>query len=400
MERQQAAVVLEQHLRLVAGLARQRQSRRRLGHGVVVVGVRPRPLRDAVASGLDPWLGGDVVELAELHARGEEALERRVDVALVEGVRLCLDRLPRGLGHGVEVVEAVAEAGVAVEVLACGHRERVALGVVQRPGPAGRLPVMAGDDLEDRVAVRREVAVEAERLARKRVDEVHARGCRGPVDAVVGGHDRAGVRLLDDPPELRGVVLAERPLVHVRRAGTPVDLAVVRGEVLDSRDRLEVAAALRQQVALLVLALHPVDELRRDRGGQERVLAEGLVVAAPARVAPEVDRRRVEVEVAHVVGHHFARLVGDRARLPVHQAGIPTRPERQVDRVRRRVREDRRVAARVRLQARDTVQRLVPPAVRRDPEPWIAGAWLNTVCDAFSASVMRDTRSAARSENE
>ena len=34
------------------------------------------------------------------------------------------------------------------------------------------------------------------------------------------------------------------------------------------------------------------------------------------------------------------------------------------------------------------------------PSRGIAGAWLDTVCDAFSASVMRDTRSAARSENE
>ena len=34
------------------------------------------------------------------------------------------------------------------------------------------------------------------------------------------------------------------------------------------------------------------------------------------------------------------------------------------------------------------------------PSLGMAGAWLETICEAFSASVMRETRSAARSSNE
>jgi hypothetical protein len=97
------------------------------------------------------------------------------------------------------------------------------------------------------------------------------------------------VGLLHDAAELGRVVLAQGAVVHVRRARAAVDLAVVGGEVLQRGDGLQIAAACGQQVAVAVPALHAVDELPGDRGGEQRVLAEGLVVAPPARVAREVD---------------------------------------------------------------------------------------------------------------
>ena len=124
------------------------------------------------------------------HAGREEAHERGVDVTLVEGVGLRLDAPADRLRHRGAVAEVVVEAGVAVEVLAGGHRVGVALGVVDRPRHVRRLPVMAADHLEDGVAVRGEVAGEPERLAHEPVHQVHVGGGRRPVDRVVRRHDR------------------------------------------------------------------------------------------------------------------------------------------------------------------------------------------------------------------
>jgi len=60
----------------------------------------------------------------------------------------------------------------------------VALGVVDRAVVARGLPVVAAHvvagDREDRIAVRRDVAAEAERLAQRRVDQVRVRGAGTP----------------------------------------------------------------------------------------------------------------------------------------------------------------------------------------------------------------------------
>ena len=223
---------------------------------------------------------------------------------------------------------------------------------------------MAGLHFVDRIAVRREIPVEAERFPREVVDQLDARGGWGPVDLVVGAHDRARMALGDDAGELRGVVLAQRPLVHVRTAGPAVVLAVVGGEVLQGGDGLVVAVRRLRELPVLVLALQAVDVLRGQVGGEDRVLAPALVVAAPARVAGQVHGRRVEVEVLGITGRDLARLRADLASLLVHQIRIPRAAHGQVRRVGRRVRQGRRVAGRGDRRGVHPMIGLVPPAPR------------------------------------
>ena len=217
------------------------------------------------------------------------------------------------------------------------------------PRPGRRLPVVAGDDLEDGVAVRREVALEAERLRASACRSGTASAAVGiAVDAVVGAHDRArAARPGRSPRNGVGVVLAQRAVVHVGRAGAAVDLAVVGRVVLDRRDRL-LGSRRRRAAACRCWSLPsmPLTNWSTMLRVEQRVLAVGLVVAAPARVAREVHRRRVEVEVEAVVA---ARPRAPRRRsalrLAVDQVGVPADAERLVDRVRRRVGQRRRVAA-------------------------------------------------------
>ena len=161
-----------------------------------------------------------------------------------------------------------------------------------------------------------------------------------------------------------------RPAVHGEMLGGGVELAVLR-----------------------VVALQAAHEAHAHARGQERILAVGFLSAPPARIAEDIDVGRPEGQA--LVAAVFAtpqglvvlgaRFVADRSRHLVHQRHVEGRGQADG------LREHRRAA-----RARHAVQRLVPPVVGGQPRRSIAGAAF-CICAAFSSSVMRDTRSAARS---
>ncbi len=214
----------------------------------------------------------------------------------------------------------------------------------------------------DGVAVRGEVAAEAERFPGQFLGQLHVGRRRDAVDLVVRAHDRARVALGDDLGELLGVVLAQRPLVHVGAAGQPAVLGVVGREVLERGQSLVVAVRRRRQLTLRGLALQAVHVLRGQVGGEDRVLAPGLVVAAPARVAGQVHGRGVEVQVLGVARRHLTGLGPDLAGLVVDQVRVPGAAHGQVRRIRRGVGQGGGVTARGQGGRVHAVIGLVPPA--------------------------------------
>ncbi len=137
------------------------------------------------------------------------------------------------------------------------------------------------------------------------------------------------------------------------RLGTAVD-----GVVLRRRSHLQVARIVALDASHEGDA-HPRDEIR--------VLAVGLLAAAPARVAEEVDVRAEHREPAEPLDLAFpgerlrvlrTRLVTDHGRDAQHQLGVERR--RQPD----GLREDGRLP-----RHGDTVERLAPVLVLREPEP-------------------------------
>ena len=121
-----------------------------------------------------------------------------------------------------------------------------------------------------------------------------------------------------------------------------------------------------EHVVLRVGALHAAHHLGAERAGEERILAERLLAAAPARVAEKVHVGRPEREAAVNVAlpAALAREVELRAPLAADDFALRLR-ERAVERRRqvRRLREDRRLAV-----AADAVQRLAPPRIGRQPD--------------------------------
>ena len=103
-----------------------------------------------------------------------------------------------------------------------------------------------------------------------------------------------------------------------------------------------------------------MDELHGEAAGEEWILAIGLLAAAPAGIAKEVDVRRPErqplitlvtiaAEILVVLG---PRLIGDDRRHLEHRAIIPRRRDGN------RLRKDR-----CQPRSCNAVQRLVPPVV-------------------------------------
>ena len=120
-------------------------------------------------------------------------------------------------------------------------------------------------------------------------------------------------------------------------------------------------------VVLRVGALHAADIGGAHLAGEERVLAERLLTAAPARVAEEVHVRGPEREAAVLVAlpGRAARLVelgaglaGDDLALGLREGAVERRGEVH------RLRKDRGLAV-----AADAVQRLVPPRIGGQAEP-------------------------------
>ena len=187
------------------------------------------------------------------------------------------------------------------------------------------------------------------------------------VDHGVGAHHRGRRGLLGGGLEGRQVelfqcLLADRLVV----VAVGVLLLVVGGDVLDHGHH--------------ALALQALDLGRGDLAGQVRVLAVGLVGAAPARVAHQVGRR-AEGDVhalARELGAHRRALLLDQRRVPGrgrvlavgeggHAAGPVTDPVRAVLQVGRRGCTDRgsRGSGRCR-----TSRRRRPPGPVLRPGPW------------------------------
>jgi hypothetical protein len=182
-------------------------------------------------------------------------------------------------------------------------------GVQRHHGRVGQVvgQLVAGDQLLDREIVALDRALVAPLLAQD-LGQQPAVGVRGhPVDLVVRRHDRADRQLLHRPFERREEVLAQGALGDLGRAdiGAVLGLAVA-GHVLEGDEHL----VLGQRQGL---ALEAADRRQADLGAQVRVLAVGLLDAAPARVAGHVDhggQGQVRAPGAHLAGGDGEDLLG------------------------------------------------------------------------------------------
>ena len=147
------------------------------------------------------------------------------------------------------------------------------------------------------------------------------------IDGVVGAHHRLHVALGH-----RGAECGQVGFFKVARAGIDVESMpqalgpAVHREVLAGRDGAQV---------LEVVALHAADEGNAHAAGQERIFAVGLLAAAPARIAKDVDVGRPERESVKDAVVAFALrlvvlgagLVGDHVAHAVqHRCGPRWRP--------------------------------------------------------------------------
>ena len=180
---------------------------------------------------------------------------------------------------------------------------------------------------------------------------------RDPVHGVVGAHDRLRARL-HALFESGQIGLAQILLADCGIEAEPVLLrAGVDGEVLRRGDGLQM---------LRIASLHTAHVSAAEFAGQKRAFAVGLLPPAPARVAEDVDVRRpvgqpfvgAEISVTDRVGVTCVPLLRNHLAHPFDELRRESR--RHGD----RLRENGRRAA-----ARQAVQRLVPPDVRRNSEP-------------------------------
>ena len=112
--------------------------------------------------------------------------------------------------------------------------------------------------------------------------------------------------------------------------------------------------------------MQPADELHGEAAREERILAVGLLAAAPPRVAEQIDVGGPKGQTliplmaagANVLVVLGTGLVGDDGRHPEHEAVVPGGGQ-----------ADRLGKARREAGARDPVQRFVPPVVLGDAQP-------------------------------
>ena len=264
VERQDAALVLEQHERLAAGLSRALQA---LG--------RARDLRAAGRR------AGAVRVLEE----PEPVLE--LEHAQAGGVHLLRSDLP----VRDEPLELVRVAGrLHVDVHGGVHGEARGLALIRRDAVRHELGHggVVGDDRPREAPLAAQHVVHQPFVGRggNAVDRVEARH-----DEVAAGVDGRLVR--------RKVLVAQAPLAHVDRVVLAAGLGrAVAGEVLHTaRNR-----ALGRAVAVQAL-----DHRTGEAAGETRVLARHLEAAAPAGVADHVDGRAEGDHTA--IGHG---LLGDQ----------------------------------------------------------------------------------------
>ena len=288
------------------------------------------------------------VEQAEREAAREEALQRTVDHGFGQEALLHSrdDRRCVG-GHPVAVVSAD-------QVHAC-----LEAGADARLGRGREMKRVLAVDVGGGAAVGHDEALEAPALAQVSIEQRLTRARRNTVDRVVSAHHAARLALDDGRAERRqvGVVQVVRRHLHVFLVAVRLWPAVHR-KVLGGRDGLEVPG---------VVALQALDEGDADARRQVRVFAVGLLSAAPARVAKDVDvgrpDREPSIPLGAAVGLHVldvlgAKLGGDRVCRFLDQRRVPR--GRHAD----RLREHRRHAG-----AGDPVQAFVPPVVRGHTQP-------------------------------
>ena len=272
VQRQHALVVLQQHNSLAGGFAGQGDG---VGRGGLGVG------------GLLVAVG--VLEEAALELHGQHAGDGGVDLELRDAAGL---HQLRDQGVGFAVGQLDIDAGVH------GHHGRLAK-------VGGQL--VAGDQLLDREVVRLDRALVAPLLAQD-LGQQPVVGVRGhPVDLVVRRHDRAHRQLLHRALERREEILAQGPFGDLGRAdiGAVLGLAVA-GHVLEGGEDLVLAQRQGR-------TLEAADRSQAHLGADVRVLAIGLLDAAPARVAGHVNhggQGHVRAAGAHLAGGHREDLLG------------------------------------------------------------------------------------------
>ena len=239
--------------------------------GAVELGVRDLRRLDGV----------ERVEEAQLEARAQHALQGHVDLRLGQQSLLRRVDVPLVVG-GASLVEQAA--GRAVAVQAGLDREGPGLG-------RGLRVLVAGLDVAHGVAVAGDEPLELPLLAQRAVEQGLAGAPGHAVDGVVHAHHRLHLALDDRRAEGGEVGVLDVVSRGLRVEAVPQGLgAGVHGVVLGRG---------RHDRVVEVVALHAGDEGDPEAAGEEGILAVGLLSAAPARVAEDVDVRRVERQAAH-----------------------------------------------------------------------------------------------------
>ncbi len=228
----------------------------------------------------------------------------------------------------------------------------------QRRRLSGRLhQAVPAKNVVDGPTIGRHIAPEAPLLTQDLLQQRRTGAARLAVEAVVRAHHRSRLPRHDARLERGQVGFPQVALAHGCIEVMPVALgAAVNREVLRGGDHLE---------GLRILALQPFDERHTHDRAQVRVLAVGLLPAAPAWVAEDVDVRRPEgeagVKLAHPAAQRFVvlgtRFVRDGVGHLSHQLDVP-----------RGCHADGLRKNRGDARAGDAVQALIPPAVGGDAQ--------------------------------
>ena len=295
-QRQDSALVLQQHDGLPLGIARQLPVR--CG---IVLGVRNLGVRHALRR----------IEHAEPDARLEQPLGGTGDLGFRDGA-------------GLDFVEQAL-------VLAAAGQIRARLDGRHRRGALRRDVLVTPEDVADRAAIAHHVALEAPLFAQALLEEVGAGAAGHAVHRVVDAHDGTGLAFRDRRLERVQVGVDQVVLADLGVEGMAQRFrAAVHGVVLRRGDGLQVTR---------IVALHALDEGDAHAAGQIRIFAVGLLTAPPAGIPEDVDVRRPVIQVGDAAGsgawRHFghgrlahrlvvlgARFGGDDVGHPVHQLGI------------------------------------------------------------------------------